>query len=206
MYERFISAFPPNPLEVVRPYTDSQLEAVEGFRALTNLGAGVSFGDGIVHIHSEDEMLRARELIEEEFPEYGGIVRPIAKDWLGRQVAALFSSPAGSFSQLLLIEPGSGEAFQIDCGLVELFDVELEADPVTYLASDLFEQWRGTGVGVPAGGQCVGFKVPLFLGGAGSVDNLEIVDEQVYWSLCGQLRAKVNGRPPGTSFGGVGIE
>lgn len=36
--------------------------------------------------------------------------------------------------------------------------------------------------------QCAGYKVPLFLGGKDVLENLEVIDLEVYWSLSGQLR------------------
>jgi Domain of unknown function (DUF1851) len=47
--------------------------------------------------------------------------------------------------------------------------------------------------------QCVGYQVPLFLGGKDSLENLEITDLDVYWSLSGQLRQGTWVLPPGTA-------
>jgi hypothetical protein len=46
--------------------------------------------------------------------------------------------------------------------------------------------------------------VPLFLGGADDVSNLERSDLAVYWSLCGQLRRHTVELPPATRIHGVG--
>jgi hypothetical protein len=169
-------------------------------------GLEISFGNGIVRIHSENKMLRARNLIEVAFPEYGDGVVPIAKDLMGRQISVLFASATNLFGRLLLIEPGSGEAFQIDCGIEELSDVKLIAEPVNYLSFDLFKECKKRNPRISSSGQCVGFKVALFLGGSGSVDNVEVGDEQVYWSVFGQLRAKVKGLSPGSKIGGAQID
>jgi hypothetical protein len=47
-------------------------------------------------------------------------------------------------------------------------------------------------------GHCVGFRSPLFLGGQDSVDNLELTDLDVYWSLSGQLRLATQDLDEGT--------
>jgi hypothetical protein len=52
--------------------------------------------------------------------------------------------------------------------------------------------------------QCAGYKVPLFLGGKDSLENLEVIDLEVYWSLSGQLRDGARVLPPGSSIGQVG--
>ena len=51
--------------------------------------------------------------------------------------------------------------------------------------------------------ECVGYRVPLFLGGTDDVSNLERSDLAVYWSLCGQLRTRTVELPPGTAIHGV---
>lgn len=191
--EDFLATFPSDG-GTAEPFSDPRLAQLDGFNELVGLGAGTSFGNGIVRIHSEREVLRASRFVRESFPEYGNSAVPVAKDWLGRQFAVPLAAGAPRPDLLLLIEPGSGEVFEIDCGVVDLFNAEMVADPVTYLASDLFEAWREANPVILSSDQCVGFKVPLFLGGAGSVGNLEVSDESVYWSLFGQMR--LQGRIP----------
>lgn len=188
MYERFLASFPPDGNEPPSDFPDGALENLPGFRELCDVGAGMSFGNGIVRIHSKAQIVRAARLVGEAFPECSGAI-PIAKDWLGRQYVV----PEGRQPMLMLIEPGSGDVFEVDCGIEELFNTEMPADPVTYLASDLFSEWASVSDEVVPCGKCVGFKVPLFLGGAGAVENLEISDEEVYWSLIGQLRSNMFG-------------
>jgi hypothetical protein len=50
---------------------------------------------------------------------------------------------------------------------------------------------------------CVGYKVPLFLGGADGLANLEVIDLSVYVEICGQLRNKVRTLAPGQSIRSV---
>lgn len=191
MYENFLATYPADE-EDGGHFPGPSLEDLRGFRELMAIGAGRSFGGGLLRIHDRGDSGRAAELIGEAFPEYQGKVVPIAKDWLGRQFAVPFVGAVPRAGMILLIEPGSGEAFEIDCNLVELFDREMVNDPVTFLAADLFAEWRSVNPGRIPPGKCVGFKAPLFLGGEGNVANLEIVDESVYWSLFGQLRRKTS--------------
>jgi len=76
-------------------------------------------------------------------------------------------------------------------------------DPETFLATDLFEPWAAAGGRLPGPDECVGFKVPLFLGGAGDVANLEVSDLEVYWSFAAQLRLQSRGLAPGAPIDGV---
>jgi Domain of unknown function (DUF1851) len=190
MYENFLAAYPADDGDGEH-FSSSPLEELGGFRELMAIGAGRSFGGGLLRVHDQGGSGRAAQLIEEAFPEYRGAVVPIAKDWLGRQYAVPLVGAVPRAGMVLLVEPGSGEAFEVDCNLVELFDQEMVDDPVTFLATDLYAEWKPANPGSIPPGKCVGFKVPLFLGGEGNADNLEVVDEPVYWSLFGQLRREV---------------
>ena len=53
---------------------------------------------------------------------------------------------------------------------------------------------------------CVGYEIPLFLGGRDEVDNLAPVDLWAYWSISGQLLMQTLGRDPGTPISAVTIE
>ena len=45
----------------------------------------------------------------------------------------------------------------------------------------------------PDPARCVGYKVPLFLGGADDIGDLELADLDVYWTITGQLRTAAIG-------------
>ena len=42
-------------------------------------------------------------------------------------------------------------------------------------------------------GECVGLKVPLFLGGKDELDNLEEIDMEVYWTMTLDINNAVKG-------------
>ena len=69
-------------------------------------------------------------------------------------------------------------------------------------AASFFAAWARA----PAGllllelAQCVGYKMPLFLGGKHVLENLEVIDIDVYWSISGQLRQRTKTLPPGSSI------
>jgi hypothetical protein len=75
------------------------------------------------------------------------------------------------------------------------------------LATGFFESWSAAnGDSVPLSrDQCVGYRVPLFLGGEDVVENLAVTDLEVYWTICGGLRRGSLNLPPGTSIDGVAL-
>jgi hypothetical protein len=51
--------------------------------------------------------------------------------------------------------------------------------------------------------QCYGFKIPPILGGDYEVENVEVTDLSVHYSLQGQICRQVRDLPPGTKINGV---
>jgi hypothetical protein len=75
------------------------------------------------------------------------------------------------------------------------------------LASDFFRAWAATNAReLPlAPTHCVGYRVPLFLGGADDVDNLELTDTCTHWQLMAQLRRETGTLADGTRITDVEI-
>jgi hypothetical protein len=83
---------------------------------------------------------------------------------------------------------------------------EMIEDPDAVLASGFYEKWLKAGGSAPPFDQCIGYKKPLFLGGADDLGNLELSNLDVYWSVSSQLIRQVRGLPPGTRIGSVRLE
>lgn len=107
--------------------------------------------------------------------------------------------------QVLLLEPGTGEALEIPLAFAGFHDEELIEYADAALAAGFFDTWSAANSGaLPLRrDQRVGYRVPIFLGGQDVVENLELSDLEVYWSICGQLRRGVRSLPPGTSINEV---
>lgn len=199
MFSRFLSRYPLPEGRADEPWGVESLLGTPGYVDLAQQVAGLSLCGGLLRLVGAREGRLASEFIQEGFPEFAARAVPFAVDWIGRVVAI----DQGRSPGLLLIEPGSADAFEIDESFVDFFNADVVDDPETFLAADLFRDWQAAGGGVPGVGQCVGFKVPLFLGGAGVAANLELTDLEVYWSFAAQLRARTRGLPPGTRIRGL---
>ncbi|MGW4215383.1 hypothetical protein ACWEIJ_45945 [Lentzea sp. NPDC004789] len=201
MFERFVAAYPSDGGDALPPVNIEPLRQVPGLAELATLAAGCSFGGGVLRVFTEDQARRAQVLVNAMFPDWAVRIRPFAQDWLGRQ----YVLDLRRGGMLLLLEPGSGKVYELDEKIPELFDQCMVDEPDLFLALDLFNAWRDVHPNEVPVGKCVGFKRPLFLGGHSEVDNLEVIDEDVYWSIHGQLWAQTKDLPPGTSIGGVQI-
>lgn len=207
MLGRFLRVFGPGASSSPGAiWSDPTLLAAPGYAALAPRVAGINLGGGLLRFVNQAGGPIAQQAVNEAFPQFSERAVPFARDWLGRHFALDRARKAGETLALLLLEPGSGEVFEIDDTFEEFLDGDLIEAPDTYLESDLFDSWLRAGGGVPNAEQCVGFKVPLFLGGSGSVENLELSDVQVYWGICGQLWAATKDLPTGTSITGAELE
>jgi hypothetical protein len=209
MFERFSSLFTADAeVRQVGGWHDAALEAVAGYSELMGRFAGCSFDGGVYRLHSAISGPVGQELAAAAFPELADRVRVFGFDWLGRQAAVDFGRVVDGEPQVLLLEPGSGEALEIPVGFEWFHDEEIVDYRDEALAVEFFAQWRSAqgGAGRLTVAECVGYKVPLFLGGADVVENLELTDFEVYWDFCGQLRRQTRGLPTGTPIRGVIVE
>lgn len=207
MFERFVNRF--GASETARtgrsPWREPRLEVASGYVDFARRFAGATFDQGLLRVHDADSGPAAADFIHDAFPEYGGRLRAFAFDWLGRQFVLDEERMRSGEPLVLLMEPGTGMALEIPTTFSELIDDELVESSDAALLDQFFEEWseRNPGVLPLAFDQCVGYEVPLFLGGTDDVDNLEVTNTEVYWSLAGQLRVATRNLPPGSSISGI---
>lgn len=160
------------------------------FEELVAKFGGATFCDGLYRICDRRQVGEATATMRRAFAEFSDRIRVFGYDWLGRQFAADYGRMKNGKPQVLLLEIGAGEAMSIPTSLIEFHDTELVEFPNDALAKDFFFEWRKQAPDGFGYLQCVGYKVPLFLGGKDQVENLEIIDLAVYLESCCQLRNK----------------
>jgi hypothetical protein len=167
------------------------LSLPEQVRTVVATCGGMSLDDGLYQCHTASDMTRMTALAAGMFPELADRLVCFGMDWLGRQCAsdAARHDPSG-LPLVLMLEPGTGEALELPFTVVDFYQDGLvdEAEPA--LARSFYESWRSTsGDRRPLSPwECVGYEIPLFLGGADEVSNLARTDLDVYWTLLGQVR------------------
>ena len=199
MFARFLDRYPLPDGRADDLWDAGPLLGTAGYADFARQAAGLPLCGGLLRLAGAREGRLASGFVREGFPEFAAVAVPFAIDWIGRVVALDQSRPPG----LLLIEPGSAEAFEIDESFAGFFNVDVVDDPDLFLAADLYREWQAAGGEVPGAGQCAGFKVPLFLGGSGAAANLELTDLEVYWSFAAQMRQATRDLPPGTRISNV---
>ncbi|MBT2516867.1 DUF1851 domain-containing protein [Streptomyces sp. ISL-90] len=107
---------------------------------------------------------------------------------------------------MLMFEPGTAQALEIPATFSTFFDEELVEYADAALSSNFFSQWLEAGGSAPSFNECVGYRTPLFLGGADTISNLEITEVDVYWHLMAELRAATQGLATGMRIRGVDFD
>lgn len=209
MFDEFIEAFGVDPptAQTSSFWADPELLGVPGYEQMLDKYAGRSFGGGIYRFHTATTAPAMLAKINEYFPEFRWRLRPLSYDWLGRQFCIDRSRTRGAEPLVLLVEPGSGEALKVPTTFAEFHESELVNYAGDALAVDFYANWRESArvVDLIDRDRCVGYRVPLFLGGADEVSNLELTDIEVYWELCGQLLLSVRPHENGVDVAGVDI-
>lgn len=175
---------------------DTELDKV-----FAELGSA-SFGGGLYRVHAPELAPRWTRRVEEAFPQFRGRVVCFGSDWLGRQFAVDRHRRDGRHHLVLLLEPGTGEALEIPATVAALHTDELVHNGDAALAIDFYADWReATGDDAYLEpDECVGYDVPLFLGGDDDVSNLSRIDMDVYWAIIAQLRHGTLGLRPGATI------
>jgi hypothetical protein len=166
---------------------------------------GQTFDDGLYRVLRADEVRDATNAAMLAFPELVQRILVFGYDWLGRQFASDSSRQADGSPQVLMLEFGAGEAMQIPADPVAFHDAELVDYADDALSKPFFCEWQATTAAKINHDHCVGYRIPLFLGGADNVQNLEIYDLSVYWHICGQLRTKAATLKDGQTIGQMKI-
>lgn len=162
---------------------------------------GTSFGNGLYRVNNAAEAVDATGEANEFFGEHRGRFQCFGTDWLGRRFAVDRDRIDGNQHLVAMLEPGTGEVLEVPATARTFHEEELIAYGEAALASGFYEAWRNHASDrVPLrSDECVGYEVPLFLGGTDAVANLARQDLSVYWSICAQLRAETLTLPLGST-------
>jgi hypothetical protein len=166
---------------------------------------GRAFGHGFYRVYTLAQIPKATEILANVFPEFRGRVTCFAYDWLGRHFALDSSRKEHGAPSILRLEPGTGEGLEIPVNFTVFHESEIIEYAEDVLSASFFGEWRRIDDRDIAPSHCVGYKVPLFLGGKDTVGNLELIDMDVYLEMCGQLRQGTRHLPEGASIRSISI-
>jgi T6SS immunity protein Tdi1, C-terminal len=166
---------------------------------------GKTFNHGIYRVYRADEIEARTDSILRLFTPLKGRICAFAADWLGRQFVIDFTEQVGGKPTIVCLEPGVPDSFCTDLPVLAFHNEALVDKADAALAMSFHRQWRKQHSEDLSPTQCVGYRIPLFLGGKDDVDNLEVIDMSLYVELCAQLWHKTKHLPDGMSIGEISI-
>jgi len=163
------------------------IETDDLYSNILNQLGGMEFGNGIIRIIKESDLKKWSSMIDDAFPDFKGMYKLFAYDWLGSFFA--IDLRGGKQFKILMFEIGTHDVLEIPSTLEQFFDKEVVENADACLASDFFKEYLLNSE-KPSYYRCAGYKIPLFLGGKDSISNLEDSDIDVYWSIMTQVWRK----------------
>lgn len=188
------------------PIVTSPLESTPGYEEFMREYAGATFNNGLYRVHALENRAKWTRLIEEAFPTCKGTISAFGYDWVGRQFALDANQRKDGEPLILMCQPGGADMFEIPCTFLTFHEDELINNSDAPLADVAFRDWIQAGNRAPGPTECVGYKVPLFLGGVDDFENYEVCDMEVYWGITTQFLEVTRNLPPGTPIGRVTIK
>lgn len=167
---------------------------------------GASFNGSLYRGMNESDAVNWSGVACSTFPACDDTTVCFAYDWLGRIFAVNSRREIDGHAGVLMLEPGTGQILDLPCNVVSFHESELVYFGEAAVASHFFAEWLSAGGAAPQSSECVGYKRPLFLAGQDTVDNLELVDMEVYWEFSKQLIDRTRAFAPDTRIRGIRIK
>ncbi len=161
---------------------DKKFETDDLYEGFCKEYSATVFGGGLFNSFDVEKRDYWNAVVETFYPQYKDKISVIGYDWLGRIFATLKDKDC-----VKLFEIGTGETLNIGCTLEKFLDEEIPVYSNDCLAHKFFNEWKKENPEALPYGKCVGYRIPLFLGGKDNVSNLEISDMDVYWTVTGTL-------------------
>jgi hypothetical protein len=176
------------------------------FVSIIKILGGKTFNGGLYRVLRADQVSEITKSAEQVFPEFSGRIVVFGYDWLGRYFAIDLKQLEGEKPQILMLETGVGEVMNIPVSILDFHNVEMVDHMNDALSSNFYEKWKKENPLPIPFDKCIGYKIPLFLGGADEILNLEVIDLSVYSEICGQLRSKIVKLAPGQTIAQVSMQ
>ena len=164
----------------------SRLFGVNGAAELFRDFSGCTFGGGIYRLFFLDEFDKWDRLVLDIFSQYQGRISCFGSDWMGRIYAWDYGR-----NKAVILDPGFGEALKIPRDFYELHNHEFVDYPDESLSKNLYDEYLDKFKTKVQRDQCAGYKISPFLGGKDNLENLELSDLEVYWSICSDIYNQV---------------
>lgn len=183
-YSRFLSAYRlRNPLPGDPPVLNDPLAA----NGVLSLQLGV-YNDGTYTLLPWAEAASLTELASLVFPIAAGKFTVFGVDWMGRLFATDTTElDQGGSATVVCFDLAEPSSFTTDANFDDFHNHVAVERMNELLNMNQYREWIESRPPPSDGKQCVGYKVPLFLGGEDAVSNMDLSDRAVYLKLLAEL-------------------
>jgi hypothetical protein len=180
MFEKFLKFFGEN--DIIKTSENPYKSFITSF-------SGRQFGDGLLTVFFNGDLKKWHANVYNAFPITQGEFVLFGHDWLGNCLGIATDGP--SKGNVVIFEIGTAEILSTGCDFQTFLNNEIPNNGNASLSSIFYREWlnkKGTSVKY---GRCIGYKIPLFMGGKDDITNLEDSDMDVYWSIISQVMAQI---------------
>lgn len=146
---------------------------------------GRQFGNGLFRVFRQEKLQIWNDNVIMAYPQFSDQFELFAYDWLGRCFG--IDLRVETRGNILMFEIGTNDVLEIPCQFLDFLNEEIPMHSEACLASEFYLDWLSHSGKPVEYDRCIGYKVPLFLGGEDTIDNLENSDMDVYWHIISQV-------------------
>lgn len=150
---------------------------------------GKIFGKGLFNSFSNEDIRKWTKIVTRAYPSFENCFKLFGYDWLGRCFGIDLRKE--SYGKILMFEIGCNDVLEIPCSFEEFLNNEIPLYSDACLAKSFFNEWMQYSKTEVEYGRCIGYKIPLFLGGEDVLENLEDTDMEVYWEVIIQIENQI---------------
>ncbi len=202
-YHRFLAKYPVSKVVAgAKPILSDSVASI----GIEELPLAI-YLNGLYTIVTRDEASRLTKLAESIFPMASGKIAVYAVDWMGRLFATDTSTPdsigAATVACFDFAEPSS---FTTQANFEDFHNVVAIDMMAELFNMEQFTQWTSKNAPPNDETSCIGYKVPLFLGGQDNQDNMERMDRSVYLHMLSELWSSATNLPSGSVVNQIDFE
>jgi hypothetical protein len=185
-----------------------QLDSIKHLqlRELLQMYEGASFNNGIYRIVRCGDIPFWTSCIAAVFPELSQRIVPFGYDWLGRFFCLDMENDEDSTPHILLFSGLTNEVMTIPTNIVEFHEKILIEQSEAALEVERFSNFlTSSNISDLNATSCADMIVPLYMGGAYSVDNMKLSELAISWEINAQLLDQMKNIPEGTQIKKVSV-
>lgn len=164
-------------------------ECATSYQTFISYLGGKQFANGTFNSFSRENVEEWTKIVGNAFPEFANQFSLFGYDWLGRCFGIDLRDSKNE--KVLMFEIGTNDVLEIPTTFGEFLNEEIPLYSDACLATKFYEEWLKKNKGIKYG-RCVGYKIPLFLGGEDNIENLEDSDMDVYWHIISEIKKNSN--------------